>query len=62
VKETLFSEDILYRNVVDNLFILLVLKFHGHMSSSLEVMIFTSSVLESVQNLYRFARLYCLIK
>jgi hypothetical protein len=42
----------LYKQVVDNLFILLVLKFYGHMSSSLGVMIFQSPVSESVQILY----------
>jgi hypothetical protein len=47
----LFSEEMLYRKVVDNLFILLVLKFHGHMSSSLEVMIFPSQF----QNLSKFS-------
>jgi len=46
----------LYRKVVDNLFILLVLKFHGHMSSSSEVMIFPSTVSESVQILDRFRK------
>jgi hypothetical protein len=52
----------LYRKVVDNLFILLVLKFHGHMSSSLGVMIFLSPVSESVQIMYMFRKLDCLAK
>jgi hypothetical protein len=52
----------LYRKVVDNLFILLVSKFYGHMSSSLGVMIFPSPVSESVQILYRFQKLDYLAK
>jgi hypothetical protein len=38
----------LYRKV-DHFIILLVLKFHDHRLSSLEVMLFSSSVSESVQ-------------
>jgi hypothetical protein len=49
-----------YRKVVDNLIILLVLKFDSHRSDSLGVMLFTNSVTESVQILYRFQKLYCL--
>jgi hypothetical protein len=49
-----------YRKVVDNLIILLVLKFDSHRSDSLGVMLFTNSVTESVQILYRFLKLYCL--
>jgi hypothetical protein len=48
----MFSVKVLYIKVVDNFFILLVLKFHDHRSSSLEVMIFRSPVSESVQILY----------
>jgi hypothetical protein len=55
-----FPVDICYRKVVDNLIILLVLKFDSHMSDSLGVMLFTNSVTESVQILYRFQKLYCL--
>jgi hypothetical protein len=51
-----------YRKVVDNLIILLVLKFDSHKSDRLEVVLFTNSVTESVQILYRFQRLNCLIK
>ena len=58
----MFSEEMLYIKVVDNLFILLVLKFHGHMSSSLEVMIFSSPISESVQIQYMFRKLDCLAK
>jgi hypothetical protein len=49
-----------YRKVVDNFIILLVLKFDSHRSDSLGVMLFTNSVTESVQILYRFQKLYCL--
>jgi hypothetical protein len=50
-----------YRKVVDNFIILLVLKFDSHRSDSLGVMLFTNSVTESVQILYRFQKLYCLL-
>jgi hypothetical protein len=49
-----------YRKVVDNFIILLVLKFDSHRSDSLGVILFTNSVTESVQILYRFQKLYCL--
>jgi hypothetical protein len=51
-----------HKKVVDNYIILLVLKFDSHRSDSLGVMLFTNSVTESVQFLYRFQRLYCLLK
>jgi hypothetical protein len=51
-----------YRKVVDNLIILLVLKFDSHKSDRLEVILFTNSVTESVQILYRFQKLHCLLK
>jgi hypothetical protein len=51
-----------YRKVVDNFIILLVLKFDSHKSNRLEVMLFTKSVTESVQILYRFQKLHCLLK
>jgi hypothetical protein len=51
-----------HKKVVDNSIILLVLKFDSHRSDSLGVMLFTNSVTESVQFLYRFQRLYCLLK
>jgi hypothetical protein len=51
-----------YRKVVDNMIILLVLKFGSHKSDRLRVMIFTNSVTESVQILYRFQKLHCLLK
>jgi hypothetical protein len=57
----MFSLDMCYRKVVDNMIILLVLKFDSHRSDSLGVMLFTNSVTESVQILYRFQKLYCLL-
>jgi hypothetical protein len=58
----MFSVEKPYRKIVDNLMVLLVLKFDSHKPDRLEVMLFTSSVTESVQFLYRFQRLYCLLK
>jgi hypothetical protein len=57
----MFSVEKSYRRVVDNSIILLVLKFDSHRSDSLGVMIFTNSVTESVQILYRFQKLHCLL-
>jgi hypothetical protein len=51
-----------YRKVVDNFLILLVLKFDGHRSDSLGVILLTGLVSEYVQVLSRFKRLYCLTK
>ena len=48
--------------VVDNFITLLVLKTDSHKPDRLEVMLFISSVSESVQFLYRFRRSYCLLK
>jgi hypothetical protein len=56
----MFSVDMCYRKVVDNLIISLVLKFDSHRSDGLGVRIFTNSVTESVQILYRFQKLHCL--
>ena len=56
-----FSVDMCYRKVVDNFIILLVLKFDRHKSDRLGVMIFANSVTESVQILYRFQKLHCLL-
>jgi hypothetical protein len=50
-----------HKKVVDNFIILLVLKFNSHRSDSLGVMLFTNSVTESVQILYRFQKLHCLL-
>jgi hypothetical protein len=51
-----------YRKVVDNFIILLMLKLDSHKSDRLGVMLFTNSVTESVQILYRFQKLHCLLK
>jgi hypothetical protein len=51
-----------HKKVVENSIILLVLKFYSHRSDSLGVMLFTNSVTESVQILYRFQKLHCLLK
>jgi hypothetical protein len=58
----MFSVEKPCRKIVDNFFILLVLKFDSHKSDRLEVMLFTISVTESVQFLYRFQKLHCLLK
>jgi hypothetical protein len=50
-----------HKKVVDNFIILLVLKFDSHRSNSLGVVLFTNSVTESVQILYRFQKLHCLL-
>jgi hypothetical protein len=60
MNQIVFSVDICYRKVVDNFIILLVLKFDNHRSDGLGVRIFTNSVTESVQILYRFQKLHCL--
>jgi hypothetical protein len=57
-----FSVETSYRRVVDNIIILLVLKFDRLKSDRLGFMIFTNSVTESVQILYRFQKLHCLLK
>ena len=62
MKQIMFSVEKSYRKVVDNLIILLVLKFDSHKSDRLAIMLFTNSVTESVQFLYRFQRLNCLLK
>jgi hypothetical protein len=56
----MFSVEKPYKKVADNFIILLVLKFDSHKSDRLEVVLFTNSVTESVQILYRFHKLYCL--
>jgi hypothetical protein len=58
----MFSVEKSYRRVVDSLIILLVLKFDSHESDRLEVVLFTNSVTESAQFLYRFQRLNCLLR
>jgi hypothetical protein len=61
MNQIVFSVDMCYRKVVDNFIILLVLNFDSHRSDGLGVMLFTNSVTESVQILYRFQKLYCLL-
>jgi hypothetical protein len=58
----MFSIEKSYRKVLDNFIILLLLKFDSHKSDRLEVVLFTNSVTESVQILYRFQKLYCFLK
>jgi hypothetical protein len=55
-----FSVGICYIEMVDNFIILLVLKIDSHKSDRLGVMLFTNSVTESAQILYRFQKLHCL--
>ena len=62
MNQIIFSVENPYRKVVDNFIILLVLKFDRHKSDRLGVMLFTNSVTESVEFLYRFQRLNCLLK
>jgi hypothetical protein len=50
-----------HKKVLDNFIILLVLKIYRHKSDRLGVMLFTNSVTEYVQLLYRFQRLNCLL-
>jgi hypothetical protein len=58
----MFSVENPYKKVIDNFIILLVLKFYSHKSDRLEVVLFANSVTESVQSLYKFQKLYCLLK
>jgi hypothetical protein len=62
MNQIMFSVDKPYGKVVDNFINLHVLKYDSHKPDRLEVMLFTNSVTESVQCLYRFLRLYCLLK
>jgi hypothetical protein len=62
INQIMFSVEKSYRRVVDNSIILLVLKIDRYKSDRLEVMLFINSVTESVQILYRFQKLYCLLK
>jgi hypothetical protein len=59
--QIMFSVEKPYRKVVDNFIILLVLKYDSHKSDCLKVVLFTNSVTESVQFLYRFQKLHCLL-
>ena len=58
----MFSVENPYRKVIDNVIIFIVLKFYCHKSDRLKVVLFTNSVTESVQFMYRFQRLNCLLK
>jgi hypothetical protein len=58
----MFSVGKLYRRVVDNLIILLVLKFYSPKPDRLRVVLFTSPAPESVEFLNRFQKLQWLIK
>jgi hypothetical protein len=58
----MFSVEKPYKKVMDNFIILLVLKFDSHKSDRLEVVLFVNSVTQSVQSLYRFQRVNCLLK
>jgi hypothetical protein len=58
----MFSVEKPYKKVVDDFIILLVLKCYRHKSDRLEVVLFANSVTESVQSLYRFQRVNCLLK
>jgi hypothetical protein len=58
----MFSVENPYRKVIDNFIIFIVLKFYCHKSDRLKVVLFTNSVTESVQFMYRFQRLNCLLK
>jgi hypothetical protein len=51
-----------HKKVVHNFIILLMLKSNIYKPDHLEVMLFISSISESVQFLYRFRRSYCLLK
>ncbi len=52
----MFSVEKSYRRVVDNMIILLVLKFDSHKPDRLGVMLFTSPAPESVEFLNRFEK------
>src|SRR5688572_20682679 len=58
----MFSVETSYIRVVDNLIILLVLKFDSHKSDRLGVVLFTSPAPESVEFLNRFQKLQLLLK
>jgi hypothetical protein len=58
----MFSVERSYRRVVDNMIILLVLKFDSHKPDRLGVVLFTSPAPESVEFLNRFQKLQWLLK
>jgi hypothetical protein len=51
-----------HKKILDNFITLLVLKYDSQKPDRLEVMLFISLVPESVQILYRFRRMLCLLK
>jgi hypothetical protein len=61
MNQIMFSVENPYRKIVDNFIILLLSKLYSHKSDRLEVVLFTNSVIECVQILYRFQRLHCLL-
>jgi hypothetical protein len=58
----MFSVEKSYRRVVDNMIILLVLKFDSRKPDRLGVVLFTSPTPESVEFLNRFQKLQWLLK
>jgi hypothetical protein len=62
LKFSLGSALVNYKKVVDNVLILLVLKFHNHRPDSLGIMNFTKWLLCSVHWQNRFRKLNCLIQ
>jgi hypothetical protein len=58
----MFSVEKSYKRVVDNMIILLVLKFGSHKPDRLGVVLFTSPTPESVEFLNRFQKLQWLLK
>jgi hypothetical protein len=58
----MFSVDMCYRKVVDNMIILLVQKFDSHKPDRLGVVFFASPASESVEFLDRFQKLQWLLK
>jgi hypothetical protein len=61
-KLIMFSVEKPHKRVVDNLIILLVLKFDTHKPDCLGVVLFTSPAPESVEFLNRFQKLQWLLK
>jgi hypothetical protein len=62
INQIMFSVERSYRRVVDNMIILLVLKFDSHKPDRLRVVLFTSPAPESVEFLNRFQKLQWLLK
>ena len=62
INQIMFSVERSYRRVVDNMIILLVLKFDSHKPDRLGVVLFTSPATESVEFQSRFQKLQWLLK